>query len=171
MKIKNLLKLFALTFLTSLFFSCSDNDSSSTTETSQSRNYIKNISAASLYDPLEKKGFNIDKQIGSDAIFVNCDRSTSEFSEHVRISGDESSEINEIKASYTNYSTGKINNKAKPFLGFIATLPYENSNPEQAKKWVEENIDKNSQIEINGVIFEIIGNSKNIRTLLITPKS
>jgi hypothetical protein len=53
-------------------------------------------------------------------------------------------------------------------LGFIASLPYLNSNPQKAKKWVVDNISKKTKIEINGVKFELIGNSKNIRTLLIT---
>ena len=157
-----------LIVLTFSFLSCSSNDKSEKTET-PIQQYIKNISAASLYDPLQQKGFKVDKQIGGDAIFVDCDKTTSASNEHVRIAGDEPSKIVEIRASYSNYSKGKTNELAKPFLGFIATLPYENSDPEQAKKWVEENISKNSTTNINGVTFEIIGTSKNLRTLLITP--
>jgi hypothetical protein len=155
-------------------YSCSSNDNSqkadkSKEQTDKKESYINNISAASLYDPLQKKGFKIDKQIGSDAIFVDCDRSTSGFSEHARIAGDDPDKILEIRASYTNYSAGKTNDLAKPFLGFVATLPYENSDPAKAREWVEKNISKNSKTEINGVSFEIFGNIKNIRTLLITP--
>jgi hypothetical protein len=169
------LTLSVLTGLIFLVYSCSCNNNSDKQKESmgqtESNNgkYIKNFYAAYLYDPLQKKGFKIDKQIESDAIFINCDRTMSEFGEHVRISGDDYSKIIEIRASYANYSTGKINNLAKSFLGFIATMPYENANPEQARKWVEDNISKNSKIDINGVTFEIIGNSKNIRTLLVTP--
>ena len=43
------------------------------------------------------------------------------------------------------------------------------TNPEQARKWVEENITHNSKTEINGVSFEIFANSKNLRTLVLTP--
>ena len=157
--------------LTLTNYSCSSTDSSTKESalSAQTENYIKDISAATLYNPLEQKGFKIDKQIGADVIFVDCDRSMSDFSEHVRISGDEPSKINEIRASYTNYSTGNINELAKPFLSFVATLPYESANPQQAQKWIEANISKNTKLEINGVIFELIGNSKNIRTLIITP--
>ena len=157
-----------LIVLITLFCSCSDNNNSLENAKSKAQ-YIKNISAASLYDPLEKKGFKVDKQIGGDAIFIDCDRTTPESNEHVRIAGNKPSEIVEIRASYSNYSKGKTNELAKPFLGFVATLPYENSNPEKAKKWVEENISKNSTTDINGVRFEIIGNNKNTRTLLIAP--
>lgn len=131
--------------------------------------YINDISAASLYNPLEKKGFKIDKQTGSDGIFVDCDRSLPELNEHVRIAGDAFDKIVEIRASYTNQSSGDTNELAIRFLAFIATLPYTNSNPEQAKNWVVENISKDSKIEINGVSFEMFANSNNLRTLLITP--
>ena len=172
---KRLLNFIVIAILGLSTSACSNNDNSKKTENSitqtmtSEEKYLKGISAASLYEPLKQKGFKIDKQIGGDAIFVDCDRSFSGFTEHVRIAGDEPSKIIEIKASYTNYSAGKTNNLATEFLGFIATLPYDNANPEQAKKWVQENISKNSKTDIGGVTFEIIANSKNIRTLLLTP--
>jgi len=131
---------------------------------------IKGISAASLYEPLRQKGFSIDKQLGPDAIFIDCDKSSSEATEHLRIAGNEPEKIIEIRASYTNYTSGNANELAKPFLGFIATLPYEGSTPEKAREWLDQNISKNSKTTINGVDFEIVANLKNIRTLLITPK-
>lgn len=167
--------LFELMFLSVFFISCSNapttdkNETAAEKEKSSNNLYIKNITAASLYDPLEKKGFKIDKQFGEDVIFVDCDKSQSDFNEHVRIAGDSPTKISEIRAAYTNYSLGKTVNLAKPFLGFIATLSYEGAKPEEARKWVEENLSKNTKIEINGVYFEIIANSKNISTLIITP--
>lgn len=168
-----LLIFFAIASLGLSISACTDNSQKSATSAdltvASDNKYIKSISAASLYGPLQQKGFKIDKQIGSDAIFVECDRNSSDFIEHVRIAGDEPEKIVEIRASYTNYSKGETNKLATDFLSFIATLPYENANPEQAKKWVQENISKNSKTEIAGATFEIFANSKNVRTLLITP--
>lgn len=173
---KTSIRLSYVLLLATVLISCSSttssekNETASETENATKSQYIKDITAASIYDPLEKKGFKIDKQFGSDIIFVDCDRTQTDFNEHVRIAGESPNKINEIRADYTNYSSGKTVNLAKPFLGFIATLPYEGSKPEEAKKWVEENLSKNAKTEINGVNFQIIANSKNICTLIITPK-
>lgn len=154
---------FALFISTIAIYSCSNENSS------VSEYLIKDITAASIYAPLEEKGFNIDKQFGGDDFFVDCSNPRPYFTEHVRIYGTSPDKISEIRASYTKYSKGNINELAIPFLGFIATLPYENSNPQKAQKWLMDNISKKTKIEINGVKFELLGNSKNIRTLLITP--
>ncbi|MBW0162898.1 MAG: hypothetical protein KXJ52_00700 [Sediminibacterium sp.] len=159
----------------STLLSCASNasDSEKTSTNSEieiNEQVIKGISAASLYEPLKQKGFTIDKQIGADAIFVNCSKESRESAENLRIAGSSPEKIQEIRASYTSYTSSNINDLAKPFLGFISTLPYEDSTPEKAKEWLEKNISKNSKITINGVDFEIFANSKNIRTLLITPK-
>ncbi|GEM_PF-6245214 len=100
---------------------------------------------------------------------MDCDRSTPELNEHLRIAGDAPDKILEIRASYTNFTNNKTDKLSKPFLGFIATLPYTNSNPEQAKKWVEDNISKNAKVDINGMTFEIFANKEKLRTLVITP--
>ncbi|MBV4357365.1 hypothetical protein [Pinibacter aurantiacus] len=166
---------FFLIFFLCTFLACSNNSQDTSNEksnkanTSQTEVYIKNISAASLYQPLSEKGFSIDKQLGDHVMFVDCDKTTAISSEHVRISGDAPEKIVEIRASFTNTSTTKTDEAAKQFLGFIATLPYENAAPDQARSWIEGNISKNAKTTINGVNFEMFANLKNIRTLLITP--
>lgn len=164
MKRVEILSIFYFSILSNILLSCSGNKSHSNSQ----EHYINNIDAATVYEPLKQNGFKIDKQFGSDAIFVNCDKVTSEFSENIRISGTSPSEISEIRASYTNYSNGDINELALPILKYIASLPYENANPEKAQEWVVKNISKNAKNDINGVAFETF-NNKNIRTLIVTP--
>ncbi len=63
---------------------------------------------------------------------------------------------------------------AKGFLGFAATLPYDNSEPAKARAWVEENIDKANQsgkpitTTIGSVEFTLAG-GKYIRLLSLKP--
>lgn len=171
-----------ITLIGSTFvLSCSNNEGStldknktestaSPTEKVPEPKYIKGIVAANFYDPLESKGFTVDKQYGGDAFFVNCTRNTSESMEVLRVAGDGPSQIIEVKATYTSLSGDNPNKQAAQFLGFISSAPYDNSNPEQARKWVEDNIAKNAKTEIGGVSFEIAANVKNMRTLTITVK-
>lgn len=145
------------------FSSCSGSDQSQ-----NRKDIIPGFTAAVLYNQLENKGFRIDKQADAEFFFVDCDRSQSEFNEHVRIAGESYNEISEIRASYTNFSTGKTIDLCKPFISYIATLPYTNAEPETAKKWVIDNLGKNIDTLISGVKFKIVSNRKNIQTLFIT---
>ena len=75
--------------------------------------------------------------------------------------------IESITATVT-LSEGKTAEVGKQFLTFTSTLPYDNSNPEQAAKWVQKKYDiQESDTIINGVKFSITAPSKFVRMLIM----
>ncbi len=64
---------------------------------------------------------------------------------------------------------------ASGYLGFCATVPYSNSEPAKAKKWVEDNIAKCNvagkikTLKIGGAEFSLFGNDNGSRILEINP--
>jgi hypothetical protein len=115
---------------------------------------------------LENMGFTIDKEIGVNGCFYNCTKTKVECDFHCRVYGKNPSSVEEIKASYMSYTGESVGESAKTFLGYIATMPYDNSNPLKAKKWVLDHINKDATTNIGGVNYEMFAR-KNIRTLRI----
>lgn len=88
------------------------------------------------------------------------------------IQGTSPSEIQEIRCQYTNFHNNKnnnINEIAKKYLGYIATVSYKNSDGQKAKEWVYANISNNrAKTEIGGVTFQIFAPTNMVRTLSIS---
>ncbi|WP_329380082.1 hypothetical protein [Anaerofustis butyriciformans] len=55
------------------------------------------------------------------------------------------------------------------YLKYCATLPYKNSQPDKAKKWIEDNIGKEAKTIISDVVFEL-SNGKSGPILIIKSK-
>ena len=127
---------------------------------------IPGLAPVDIHLNLENMGFTIDKNIGVDGCFYNCTKTKLECDFHCRVYGENPSSVEEIKASYMSYTGESVGESAKTFLGYIATMPYDNSNPQQAKKWVLDHINKDATTNIGGVNYEMFAR-KNIRTLRI----
>lgn len=130
---------------------------------------IPELTAASIYEDFQGKGFTVDKQIQDGDGFWTCHRSFENSDYDVRIYGTSPNNIIEIRGAYANNGKGNTNALAAEFLGYLATIPYLNSIPNESQKWVSENISKNAKKDFGDVTFELFANSKRIRTLLITP--
>lgn len=68
----------------------------------------------------------------------------------------------------------RINALAEGYFGYCATVPYDDAEPEKAKQWVEENVEKATEpgnvlsTQIGSVQFEMFG-TEYFRTLRIKP--
>ncbi len=130
---------------------------------------IPGISAVDIYGNLENIGFSCSgPDVGSDRLaFWECKEETSEHLYLVEILGESPSEILTVQATALNYSTKPIDIIAKKFFGYVASVPYDNSDQVSAKNWVMENIAQKTNKVINGVKFTIAGNERS-RILTIT---
>jgi hypothetical protein len=128
---------------------------------------IPGIGSGDIYENLINRGYKLTKEFGSDFCFFYCEKTTSEGTYYVRIGGRTPSQIEEIKASFTNYSNVNTNSLAKDFLGLMATVPYNNASPDAAKEWIINNINKTSSTEFGGVKFEMYANTSKVRILRI----
>ncbi len=127
---------------------------------------IPGLTAADVYINFENRGFSVDKQIKHDHTSIICELNQSETNYKVAIDGCTPEELVEITALAIDYS-GNNQQEIMDFFGFTATLQYKGAEPENAKKWVIENFNRNgSHTTISGVTFKI--NFKNTKSRVLT---
>lgn len=121
---------------------------------------IPNMIAADVYANFQERDFKIVKNINNDGTDIHCELSTSDVKYDVVITGCTPNKIISVEAMATDYSGNNLE-AVKSFIGFVATLEYDNSNPKQARKWIENNINNDgAQTTIGGVTFSINFKSK-----------
>ena len=144
-------------------------EDSTVTTSKENNSLIPGIEAIDVYGNLEDRGFTVSKSISSNGILITCEDESSSRAYIAQIFGTNYDEIFAVKATVLNYSNQNINTIAKPFLGYIASLPYNNSKPIKARDWVYNNIYNSGSITIEGVKFEINANGgRGNRILTIT---
>lgn len=124
---------------------------------------IPGISAVDVYDNLKNIGFSCSgPDVGSDRLASwECKEETSEHMYLVEILGEGPSEILTVQATALNYSSKSTDIVAKDFFGYVASVPYDNSDQVSAKNWVMDNIAQKTNKVINGVRFTIAGNERS----------
>lgn len=124
---------------------------------------IPGISAVDVYGNLKNIGFSCSgPDVGSDGLASwECKEETSEHMYLVEILGAGPSEILTVQATALNYSSKSTDIVAKDFFGYVASVPYDNSDQVSAKNWVIENIAQNTNKVIDGVRFTIAGNERS----------
>jgi hypothetical protein len=123
---------------------------------------IPGLSPVDVYGNLENQGFEVNKDIGTDGCFWTCTKYDALIGQYsVRVYGDTPLTVKDVQASYTNFSEEDTDEAANEFLGYISTLPFKGSIPDEAKAWVKTNIGKNGLIQYGGVNFELFGKGKN----------
>lgn len=121
---------------------------------------IPNMTAGYVYTNFEERGFSVSKNIQSQGTDIQCTLQTPNVKYDVIITGCTPSKIISVEAMVIDYS-GKNINDVTAFLAFVATLEYKNSNSEEARKWVQENINiDGAKTIIGGVTFRINFKSK-----------
>lgn len=80
----------------------------------------------------------------------------------VRINGPDTSSVRMIEGTCLNSGTRSTEELARDFLGYVATAPYEGSDPAAARAWVLENISNlGAKTTIGGVHFSIQGGERS----------
>lgn len=121
---------------------------------------IPNMIAADVYITFQKRGFKINKNIKNEGTDIYCELSTSDIKHDVIITGCSPDNIIYVEAMITDYSGNNLE-AAKSFIGYVATLQYKDSNPEEARKWIDSNINNDgAQTTIGGVTLSINFKSK-----------
>lgn len=89
---------------------------------------------------LEQRGFNCGTVEKGDLYYIRtCDKKSSTYSAHVEIYGRELFTVDFIDSTVLQ-SSNPDDSIAAAFLGFMATMPYKNSLPADARSWVETEI-------------------------------
>lgn len=125
---------------------------------------IPDMKAADVYINFQERGFKVNKDIKNEGTDIHCYLSTPDIKYNVIITGCTPNKIISVEAGVIDYSGNNLES-VKAFIGFVATLQYKNSKPEEARKWVEENINiDGATTTIGGVTLSIHFKSKHSKS-------
>ena len=125
---------------------------------------IPDMKAADVYINFQERGFTVNKNIKNEGTDIYCELATPELKYVIVVTGCSPNKIISVEANTIDYSGNNLES-VKSFLGFVATLQYKNSEPEKARKWLEENINKDgATTTIGGVTFSIHFKSKHSKS-------
>jgi len=107
---------------------------------------------------------------GDDEVWRTCESSDLSADYMVEIWGPDADSVRLVEATVLSFDPSTTNETAEGFLDYVATVPYEGSNPEEARLWVEENADTTRPVstEIGGVAYVLSGAGES-RILEIHP--
>ena len=113
---------------------------------------------------LEDEGFECEKSTYSDETLKTmwlCELDEGEKSYSVEIWARDSFNVYAVEANGLNYTETTNTAALGDFMSFIATLPYEGSNPQESSEWVKENLEQHDVTHIQGdVSFTIYGEGR-----------
>jgi hypothetical protein len=132
---------------------------------------IPSLYPVDVYGNLKDRGFGCEgpAQVGGESVW-HCTSSDTRAKYTVEILGPDASSVRLVEATVLSFDPSTTNETASDFLGYVATVPYEGSNPEQAKLWVQDNVDTTRPLstKIGGVQYVLSG-SGDARILEIHP--
>lgn len=125
---------------------------------------IPELTAVDVYGNLENKGFTCEKRSMSQApiyLVWTCKDSASDYDFTVEIFAGNSMQIYAINTTALNFTSKTNTIVSGDFLSFMATLPYKDAKPTEAKDWVKNNIESHDKSTvISNVKFSIYGEAK-----------
>lgn len=127
----------------------------------QSEHYIPGIAGVDIYGNLKDRSFSVKRDFGKNSVFWTCESSNPLASYRVDVMARTPTEVIYVSGTLLYSGDKQADPFAKPFFGFLATLPYTGSNPEEARKWVEKNIGNiGAKTSFGDVEFLISGNDR-----------
>lgn len=129
---------------------------------------IPGVAAVDVHGNLTNKGFKLSTIYGDEMTEWTCQ---SESADHTLIAtamGHSTTQITYVNATCMNFGTRDTSEIAAPFLGYVASLPYDGSQPQRARDWVEANVARNTATTIGSVQFELMG-TERARVLRMSP--
>ena len=129
--------------------------------------YIPGIAAVDVHGNFTNKGFILKKDLNTKLASWMCVQETSEYYFDVTVYGKDASRITKIEATALNYTNKDTASVVRDFIGYVATIPYDGSQPVKARQWVFDNINKNASMTIGTVRFEIYANPDTPRARIL----
>lgn len=138
-----------------------------TTDVSDASKFIPGITAADVKLNFTDRGFTCDgprmtndEDLGSFVLY-SCELKTDEYELLVEFDGESVTDVLSVQGTVLNFSNRTLEDVASEFIGYVATLPYEGSNPEEARAWAQQNIGVKAETEIGGVKFDSAGTERS----------
>jgi len=130
--------------------------------------FIPGLAAVDVYGNLEDRDFDCSgpKRLRTRLTWT-CELDAGPAEYIVDVWGKSPTQIELVEGNAFVYS-GNVDRLAKPFLGFLATIPYRGARPAAARTWVEANIGRQAQRRFGPVLFVVYGKAR-ARFLEIKP--
>lgn len=165
---------FAMTIIAStvIISGCGDSKSSgnndTATATTETNNKIPELKPVDVYLNLEKQGFTTTKNFSSDyGNSWDCKSSSAGIDYTVNVFSDDVNSVERVRATaMLNGNEDKEIIATKPFLKYVASVPFEGNDPAKFADWLDKNFNNDKQsLNISDVKFTIYAPTKLLRML------
>jgi hypothetical protein len=121
---------------------------------------IPGLTPQDVYLNLENKGFKCSepKLMGhQNEVRWTCEKQEAQGEYLVKIDSSDANSVRLVKARVISHDPARADALAQDFLGYVARVPYEGAQPEEAKAWVEQNVGSKVSAEFGGVSYTLGG--------------
>jgi hypothetical protein len=126
---------------------------------------IPGLTASVIHDDFSKKGFKLDKTTDGDLSVWTSTENNEMHEFKVTTGSTNTNNLISVQASVVSMLT--LDQAAKDFMGTVASIQYKYADPQKAKEWVMESLDKGGSTTIGDVTFQVSVNNETSRTLKI----
>ena len=119
---------------------------------------IPGLTPQDVYLNLENKGFKCSEPelMGpEDDVRWTCERHEAKGEYMVEINSKDANSVRLLKAWVISHEPARTDALAEDFLGYVARVPYEGAQPDEAKEWVEQSVGRKASAEFGGVSYTL----------------
>jgi outer membrane biosynthesis protein TonB len=130
---------------------------------------IPGLTPQDVYLNLENKSFECSEPelMGpEDEVRWTCKKQEAKGDYLVEISSKDANSVRLVEAKVISHEPARADALAGDFLGYVARVPYEGAQPEEAKGWVERNVGSKASAQFGGVSYTL-GAKADSRFLVI----
>jgi hypothetical protein len=121
---------------------------------------IPGLTPQEVYLNLENRDFKCSEPelMGPDnQVRWTCEKKEANSEYLVEIDSSDANSVRLIEAWVISNEPARADALAQDFLGYVATVPYEGAQPEEAKAWVKQNVGSKASAEVGGVSYTLGG--------------
>jgi hypothetical protein len=119
---------------------------------------IPGLTPQDVYLSLENRGFRCSEPevMGTENVVRwTCERQEAKGRYLVEIDSKDANSVRLLKAWVIADDPARADALAGDFLGYVARVPYEGAQPEEAKAWVEQNVGSKASAKFGGVSYTL----------------
>src|SRR5829696_4478125 len=119
---------------------------------------IPGLTPQDVYLSLENRGFTCSEPevMGHENdVRWTCERQDAKGRYLVEINSKDANSVRLLKAWVISPERARADALAQDFLGYVARVPYEGAQPEEAKAWVEQSVGSKASAEFGGVSYTL----------------
>jgi hypothetical protein len=121
---------------------------------------IPGLTPQDVYLNLENKGFKCSEpelMEAANEVRWTCEKQEANGEYLVEINSSDANSVRLVEARVISDDPARADALARDFLGYVARVPYEGAQPEEAKAWVEQNVGSKVSAEFGDVSYTLGG--------------